>query len=156
MLVTRNLILSLYANDTYHPAAMSNPMLRKIFYVDDDVDDVLLFREAMQEIDVHSEVVTAENGIRMLALLQEDITLPDVIFLDMNMPFKNGIECLQDIKSSAQWEHIPVVMLSTSAEPTTIRKALDSGAYRYIQKPAYFALLRDAIRQCLLGIARME
>lgn len=127
-------------------------MIRRIYYADDDPDDAFLFREATQEINAALQLEIAENGIKLMSLLLASIKLPDVIFLDINMPLKNGLECLRDIKASTVWKDIPIVMFSTSVDPHTVERAMALGAFQFVQKPAYFPILKDAIESCLTSI----
>jgi CheY-like chemotaxis protein len=75
--------------------------------------------------------------------------LPDVLFLDINMPRKNGLECLSEIKRDAKWKNIPVVMFSTSNSWDTINMLFNSGSHVYIHKPSDFAQLKQVIHHAL-------
>jgi CheY-like chemotaxis protein len=128
-----------------------------ILLADDDDDDTFLFREALEQIQVKAKLVVAENGMKLMDILQGNDAKPDLIFLDMNMPVKNGLECLQEIRESEELLHIPVVILSTSVADYPIELAYTAGANLYIQKPTSFSALVDTLKKCILdksGIGR--
>jgi DNA-binding NarL/FixJ family response regulator len=75
--------------------------------------------------------------------------LPDVLFLDLNMPLKNGMECLDEIRRDKKLKDLPVVIFSTSAHPGTVNRMYESGAHLYIRKPNDFNSLRKVIRLVL-------
>lgn len=86
-----------------------------ILLVDDDIDELILFNDAIQEIDEKITFMTSTNGERCLEMLQ-NIT-PDFIFLDINMPKMSGKDCLTILKATDDLKHIPVIMYSTTVSP---------------------------------------
>jgi CheY-like chemotaxis protein len=121
----------------------------KILLIDDDADDCLLFCEAINLIDDTIECVIASNGEE--ALLALDAIVPDIIFMDINMPVLDGKECLKQIKSTEILKNIPTVICSTSSDPIEIDNILDLGA-GYITKPASFDLLVNSLRQFIIPL----
>src|SRR5688572_11290599 len=113
-----------------------------VFYVDDDADDRLLFSEAFQEIQAVSplklNLFNAENGQAFFDLIAESRVIPDITFLDINMPVKNGLECLAEIRATDHLKDRPVIMLSTSESENVIKKSYELGADKYIVKPPDF------------------
>src|ERR1051325_9789359 len=88
---------------------------RKIIcLVDDDADDRFFFQTAVKKIDGSYECITAQNGEDTLAKLRTATRLPDYIFLDLNMPFMNGKECLMELKKDERLKNIPVIIYTTS------------------------------------------
>src|SRR5436190_20290480 len=86
-----------------------------ILLADDDKDDCFLFREALSELPVPTNLVTVHDGEQLMSYLTEHAKdLPDVLFLDLNMPRKNGFECLTEIKHTDTLKDLPVIMFSTS------------------------------------------
>jgi CheY-like chemotaxis protein len=123
---------------------------KSIFLADDDGDDCLLFEDALREINRRTQLTTASDGVQLMdILMKRGSALPDIIFLDLNMPCKNGFECLQEIKGSPALRFIPVIIFSTSAQPDTIDKVYAQGANYYICKPGTFLLLKKAIEYVL-------
>jgi len=87
----------------------------KIIFTDDDEDDHFIFKKVLEEIPVHTNLRCLNNGQALMQyLLQHTERLPDVIFLDLNMPRKNGPDCLIEIKGNDKLKHIPVVIYSTA------------------------------------------
>jgi CheY-like chemotaxis protein len=74
------------------------------------------------------------------------LQLPDVLFLDLNMPIKNGLECLQELKGDIKLRTLPVVIFSTSSFPGNINKVYDYGAHLYIRKPNDFLSFKRVIQ----------
>lgn len=122
---------------------------KHILLADDDDDDRLLFKEALREIAPPLIVTEALNGEHLLKVLSGMPQLPDVLFLDLNMPFKNGIECLEEIRAHTLWNGVPVIIFSTSSHPGTIDRAFELGAQLYIRKPNDFKSLKRVIQHTL-------
>lgn len=123
----------------------------RILLADDDNDDTFLFQEALEQVPLATELSVAENGMELLRLLTDVGAKPDIIFLDMNMPIKNGLECLEEIRGMAGHERIPIVILSTSVAQYLWESAFKNGANLYIQKPTSFSGLVDILNKCLIG-----
>jgi CheY-like chemotaxis protein len=115
-----------------------------VLNVDDDLEDREFFCEALREVDPSIICLIAGSGMEALSLLQEQITLPDYIFLDINMPMMDGKQCLKALKSIAQFETIPVIMYSTSTDTREIRECYKLGAEDFLIKPpSYEKLVND-------------
>lgn len=110
-----------------------------VLYVDDDADDLQLFGEAVKEVDPAIIFIAARSGEEALNFLHGEL-LPDQIFMDINMPVMNGIECLTQIRKTKHIQDVPVVMLSTSQSTVDIEQ---SNALRadFISKPNSFRVL---------------
>lgn len=109
-----------------------------LFIVDDDEDDIKLFVEAVNSIDKNMGCFKAKNGEDALARLDELHMLPDVIFLDLNMPGMNGRETLEHLKKSERYKNIPVVIYSTSSSEQDKAETKKLGASDYLTKPDSF------------------
>ncbi len=122
----------------------------KIIIADDDDDDIMFFEDCIHELDSTYEITRAGNGDQLMKLLNdESLPLPMFIFLDINMPLKNGFDCLKEIKESSRLKNIPVIILSTSARPEVIDKMYFNKASRYIIKPNSFDILKICISNAL-------
>lgn len=119
-----------------------------ILLADDDDDDRLLFTDVLHEYANDSKLTFAHNGEHLMSLLRSQ-ELPDLLFLDLNMPLKNGFECLEEIRNDEKLRHLPVVIFSTSSHPGTISQMYDIGAHLYVRKPNDFNALRRAISEVL-------
>lgn len=124
---------------------------KTIFLADDDLDDQGLFADALKDIDNEITLVTAVNGLEAIAVAKGLQAVPDFIFLDMNMPLMNGMQCLQELKKIPAMTEVPVIIYSTSSYKKDIEKAKLAGAADYIVKPFSFSELREKIREILDG-----
>ena len=123
---------------------------RSIFLADDDEDDCILFEDALREVCSQTELTTANDGDELITLMKTNVPPPpDVIFLDLNMPRRNGFECLELIRKTKQWKDIPVVIFSTTGQEEMIKRVYEQGANYFIRKPGSFPKLKQAIRQIL-------
>jgi CheY-like chemotaxis protein len=120
-----------------------------IFYSDDDVDDQDLFRDALAEVDDSLVLTTASDGNVLLSLLEAPPPRPRLIFLDLNMPRKNGYEVLKEIRKSADLRSYPVIIFSTSSDDAAIAATRELGADRFVTKPRTFDGIKKAISMCI-------
>ena len=119
--------------------------MEKIFLLaDDDMDDTLLFCEALETVDETVTCYCATHGQEALEILAKE-KLPDLIFLDINMPRMNGWECLKRIKQNTAYANIPILVYSTSSHPKDINTALDLGALCFFSKPNNFDDLKNIL-----------
>jgi CheY-like chemotaxis protein len=124
--------------------------ITNIFLADDDEDDQFMFQEALQEIVASTNLVTANDGEQLMETLHNlKGNLPDVHFLDLNMPRKNGFQCLREIRLNEKFSSLPTIIFSTSYEPDVIERLYKSGADHYIKKPTEFNELKKIIERVL-------
>ena len=122
----------------------------KILLADDDTDDCFFFKEALYEIKLPPQLTIVHDGEQLMQLLTGDLReLPDVLFLDLNMPRKNGFECLSEIKTSKKLKQIPVIIFSTSFELEVVNRLFKNGAQYFIRKPSEFSQFKKIIQQSL-------
>jgi len=123
---------------------------KTILLVDDDPDDQMLFKEALEDVGSTVLYLTACNGIDALDKLNMAFSvLPDLVFMDVNMPKMNGIDCLKKMQQSAVLKDIPVVMYSTSCPPSFQKDCFDNGAAHYMEKPSDFVALCGALERIM-------
>jgi CheY-like chemotaxis protein len=135
----------------------------QILLADDDKDDCFLFREALSELPIETNLETVHDGEQLMTYLNEHMeNLPDVLFLDLNMPRKNGFECLSEIKFNDKLKQLPVIMFSTSYprdmhyEQDIMKLLYKIGAQDYIRKPENFNLLKQVIQTSLSKIQNAQ
>jgi CheY-like chemotaxis protein len=128
-------------------------MTTKILLIDDDSDDRVLFREAIQEIAPDTTCVTESEGYKALAdLFDSRPPLPDVIFLDINMPTISGWDCISKIKSHKKTKDIPVVMISTSCHSKDADNAARLGAICLVTKTGDYSDLKQSLTNVLKSL----
>ncbi|MBS3029657.1 MAG: response regulator [Dolichospermum sp. DET50] len=113
---------------------------KTIFLVEDNKADVRLIQEALKIISLPHQVVTVRDGIEAITYLHQEgeytnALRPDLILLDLNLPQKNGIEVLEEIKSDPRLKSIPVIILTTSKNQDDILRCYNLHANCYIAKP---------------------
>lgn len=122
----------------------------QVLLADDDEDDRLLFRDAFKEIKLKTEIQLVNDGVELMQYLsREDSILPHVLFLDLNMPRKNGLDCLDEIRNQEDWRNIAVVIYSTSASEEDIEETFVRGANVYIRKPNNFNELKKILEKVI-------
>ena len=120
---------------------------KEVLFVDDDLDDQEIFSVVLSDVSdsVHCSFVnTAEEALKVLS--KNTSTRPDFIFLDLNLPFMSGFECLRAIKEQPYLKNIPVIIYSTSSRDADKQKAKELGAINYITKPDSVAALKTLLR----------
>lgn len=124
-----------------------------ILLADDDPDDRLMVREAFEENHLLNPLVAVEDGEELMDYLYARgkfanvAVRPNLILLDLNMPRKNGIEALREIKSDPSLRTIPVIVLTTSKAEEDILRTYDLGVNSFIVKPVTFDSLVDLVKQ---------
>lgn len=123
----------------------------QILLADDDESDRLLFQDAFEEIAIKTVVKTVNNGVQLMEYLKkEDTLIPHLLFLDLNMPRKNGLECLKEIRAIDKLKDIFIAIYSTSASEDDIEKTFMTGANIYIAKPNDFSKLVKVLDRALM------
>lgn len=124
---------------------MTNEPLR-ILLADDDEGDRLLFTVAFSEIKIKTNVFTVNSGIELMEWLKINSNpLPHILFLDLNMPPKNGLECLKEIRNNEKLKEIFVAIYSTSDSEKDMEETFQQGANIYITKPNDFNVLKQIL-----------
>ena len=136
---------------------------RSILLVEDNAGDVRLTREALREADVAAALIAVPDGEQALAYLRNEgdhagATRPDLVLLDLNLPKKNGLEVLEEIRRDADLRRVPVIMLTTSSSARDISACYDRGVNCYVVKPLDlddFTALVQAINRFWFEVARL-
>ncbi|MFU8861738.1 MAG: response regulator [Cyclonatronaceae bacterium] len=135
------------------------PIRRKltVFLTEDDEDDRLLFKEAIDELPVTVQLSIFMNGDELMEWLKNTKNkLPDVLFLDLNMPRKNGFATLGEIKNDGKLQDLPVFIFSTATNRELIKQVFKDAAHYYIRKPIHFWQLKELIYKSLKMIAEND
>lgn len=121
-----------------------------VLLAEDDEDDRLFFKEALEEIKVKTVVDFVNDGSQLMNFLNKPgIRLPNVVFLDLNMPVKSGMECLIEIRKNARLKDLAIAIYSTSSSEEDIENAFVNGANVYIKKPNDFSLLKSSLAKVI-------
>lgn len=118
----------------------------KILVVDDSSTMRRIIINCLKTIG-YNDVVEAEDGVDGIVKLQQGGF--ELILTDWNMPNKNGLEFLTEIKESSEFGHIPVIMITTEAEKSNVILALKTGAKNYIVKPFTPDIIKEKIGQVI-------
>jgi CheY-like chemotaxis protein len=117
--------------------------MQNIFLIDDDMDDIELFRDALEEVAPSISFQYSKDGREAVRNLSErQDSLPDLIFLDISMPTVSGLQCLASFKKDQQLKNLPVIMYTTSSQNREIRTAQELGASGFVTKPNDFKMLK--------------
>jgi CheY-like chemotaxis protein len=121
---------------------------RNILLIDDDEDDTQFFVEAVQAVNKEAVCLTSENPVKALKELETTEQLPDIIFLDYNMPAVNGLEFLKRMGQIERLKNIEVIVLSTPPEEVMV-PWLDRNNIRvkYISKPVHMEELQEILKE---------
>ena len=119
-----------------------------IILADDDEDDRTFFSDAFEELKIKTKVSLFNDGLQLMSFLNNlESVLPHILFLDLNMPFKSGIDCLYEIKANERLKNMAIAIYSTSASDDDIEATFVSGANIYIKKPNDFATLKKILNE---------
>jgi CheY-like chemotaxis protein len=123
---------------------------QKLLLADDDADDCMFFKEALDEIPLPTDLTTVNDGVELMQFLNAtSANLPELLFLDLNMPLKAGFQCLVEIKENEKLKQLPVIIYSTSMDHEVVNTLYEKGAHYYICKPPEFSQLKRVIQEAL-------
>ncbi len=121
-----------------------------ILLADDDADDRQFFIEAMSDLKMRNRLTVFKNGEELMDYLEHpDTAVPHILFLDLNMPCKTGMDCLKEIRQNAKFADLSIAIYSTSSSEKDIEDSFIGGANIYIKKPNDFAKLKKAIQEVI-------
>jgi CheY-like chemotaxis protein len=109
----------------------------RVLFVDDDTDESYLFNEALEHAGLFIELSRAKNGNDLLSYLNNE-PLPDLVFIDLNMPYKDGLEALTEIRKQQKFKELPLVIYSTTKNDIQIDSSYEHGANLFVVKPNNF------------------
>ena len=116
-----------------------------ILYVDDDAEDIEIFKDAVTAVDPSIQYIAARSGKDLFELLNQESVTPDHIILDINMPGMDGKACLSEIRKQEKFDHINVIVYSTNSFPKDIEQIQSLGA-TFIRKANSFKDLCNMVR----------
>ncbi|HTH55919.1 MAG TPA: response regulator [Cyclobacteriaceae bacterium] len=117
-----------------------------LLLADDDLDDCKFFQDALEELNISAKLATVHDGVQLMQLLLKmEGALPDALYLDLNMPRKDGFDCLVEIKQNQKLRHLPIIIVSTSFNLEVVNLLHQNGANYYICKPGEFLNIKKMI-----------
>ncbi|AOW17347.1 response regulator [Polaribacter vadi] len=117
-----------------------------VVLADDDEDDRLFFSEAFDELKINTKVSTFNDGVYLMDYFNsEDAILPQVLFLDLNMPRKSGLDCLKELRADEKFKDVAIAIYSTSSSEEDVENTFVLGANIYIKKPSDFKSLKKVL-----------
>ena len=117
-----------------------------VVLADDDEDDRLFFSEAFDELKIKTRVNTFNDGVYLMDYFNsEDAILPQVLFLDLNMPRKSGLDCLKELRADEKFKDVAIAIYSTSSSEEDVENTFVLGANIYIKKPSDFKSLKKVL-----------
>lgn len=138
------------ASDLSSQPISSTVKLKSLLLAEDDTEDAEIFRDILNDISTGINLLVVANGLLLMNHLHTTEELPDIIFLDMNMPLKNGLQCLREIKDFEKWQHVRIIILSTSSQPELVKTAYELGAELYLEKPTSYPKFKTLLKECLM------
>lgn len=125
-------------------------IIYNILLADDDPDDRLFFKDALDETKISTNIKTLNDGVQLMNYLNEpQIVLPHIVFLDLNMPAKSGLDCLKEIRNNSRLKGLTVAIYSTSSSEEDIENTFVEGANIYIKKPNSFTELKKVLSEVI-------
>jgi len=121
-----------------------------VMLADDDSDDRMFFEEALSSTPIKHNLTLFKDGFELMDYFSDpESELPHILFLDLNMPGKSGIRCLEELRAIPRLRDMSIAIYSTSNADRDIEDTLSKGANVYIQKPSNFEKLRKVISHVL-------
>ncbi|TDW48749.1 response regulator receiver domain-containing protein [Flavobacterium sp. 270] len=128
-----------------------NNQIYNLLLADDDEDDCDFFKDALDELSLAATLIIVNDGVELMNYLASNPdNLPDILFLDLNMPRKNGHECLREIRAIDALKDLPVAIFSTSLDTEIVDLMYEKGATYYIRKPGDYSKLKKVIENTLI------
>lgn len=122
--------------------------ISNILLAEDNLEHCFFFKKALYQVAPEIKFSAVHDGDVLMSLLK-DLT-PDLIFLDLNMPCKNGIECIKDIREDKAYDELPIVVFTISNQVNAIQTAYGFGANLYFVKPSDLSQLASSLQQIIL------
>ncbi|MDF2455173.1 MAG: response regulator [Cytophagaceae bacterium] len=128
----------------------TSPQFLPVLLADDDLDDRMLFSDAISDLKLPIDLQLVKDGAELMDyLLTSAVIMPEILFLDLNMPRKNGFECLEEIKSHPTLKEIFIIIYSTTESEKEIEDVFQQQANLFIKKPNSFTELKKILSHVL-------
>ncbi|MGZ3846450.1 MAG: response regulator [Flavisolibacter sp.] len=122
-------------------------MVNSIVLAEDNLEHCFFFERALREVAPRTSFSAVHDGDNLVRLLES--YLPDLLFLDLGMPCKNGVQCIREIREQRAYDSMPIVVFSINDDQQAIQSAYGYGANLYIVKPDEYFLLKSVLQKVL-------
>lgn len=129
-----------------------NPEKLYILLAEDDQDDRRFFKKVFDSLKIKHDLCMCEDGLELMAYLDDSDVLPHIIFLDINMPGKSGMECLKEIRTNSRFRNTTIAMYSSMSSPAAVEDAFIGGANIFIKKPGEY----DELKKILSDVMHID
>ena len=119
-----------------------------VVLAEDDEEDVDIFKDALADLNLNVHLTVFTNGMLLMNHLEKSDNLPDLVFLDLNMPLKNGLQCLKEIKSSNKYKSLNTIILSTSSNELQKEEMYNHGANLFLTKASTYKEFKNNLTKC--------
>lgn len=123
----------------------SEEQVQSVLMAEDDDDDFVLFSDVIRDLSLKVFLTRAENGEVLMRILHEKV--PDMLFLDILMPCKNGKDCLHEIRSNRKFDELPIIVYTSLQDFETIEFCYRKGTNLFVYKPQTYADLVKTIER---------
>jgi CheY-like chemotaxis protein len=128
-----------------------------VLLADNDAADRRVLKNAFEDLQMKTIVHTVNDGAQLMNYLgKKDVALPTLVLTGLNLPSKNGLECVKEIRSNNALDDISIAVYAASEHDYDIKEAFLRGANVYIKKPADFKSLKQALQRMLLAVVNNE
>jgi DNA-binding response OmpR family regulator len=121
--------------------------INTILLAEDDLEHCFFFKKALNQVNPNIKFNEVHDGDELISLLENFI--PDLLFLDLKMPCKNGIECIKEIRENKAYDTLPIIVFTMSDQENAIQTSYGFGANLYLVKPSEYALLVNSLQKIL-------
>jgi len=122
-------------------------MVSSVVLADDTLEHCFFFRKALKEVAPFIQYTEVYDGEKLINLLEG--YLPDLLFLELSMPCKNGMQCIREIRENRSYDLMPIIVFSINSKSNTIKNAYALGADLYIVKPGEYSVLASCLEKVL-------
>ncbi|MFP5439012.1 MAG: response regulator [Bacteroidia bacterium] len=120
-----------------------------ILLAEDDRDDRLFFKNAFKDLKIQNRLTICEDGISLMDYLKGAEPLPDILFLDLNMPGKSGMDCLKEIRANLHYRDMSIAIYTSLSHPSIHEDTLSAGANVFIRKPNDLGVLKKILLEVM-------
>src|SRR5947209_917696 len=129
-------------NDARAPSPIGSLLL-----AEDNLEHCFFFKKALQQVGPKIQYSEVNDGDALMQLLENFI--PDLLFLDLNMPCKNGAECIKEIRENRAYDSLPIVVFTISTQENAVQAAYGFGANLFFVKPTNYVALISSLKTIL-------